>query len=104
METVEEVQNYVESSADYLRLKMFRTLMRLLTSLAKTAVVGVLIFLALVFLSVAAAMALGSRLQDDLLGFAYIGVFYILTALIAYLRRRRIEKKVLNAFSDLYFD
>lgn len=104
MNAVGEVQNYVESSTDYLRLKMFRTLMRLLTSLAKTAVVGVLTFLSLLFLSLAAAMALGSWLQDDLLGFVYIGVFYILAVMIAYLMRHRIERRILNAFSDLYFD
>jgi hypothetical protein len=104
MKAVGEVQNYVESSTDYLRLQMFRTLMRLLTSLAKSVAVGVLVFLSLLFLSVAAALALGSWLQDDLLAFVLVGVFYLLSGAVAYLLRRRIERKILRSFSDLYYD
>lgn len=104
LKAVGEVQNYVESSTDYLRLQMFRTLMRLLTSLVKSVVLGVLVLLALLFLSVAAALALGSWLQDDLLAFVYVGVFYILAGVVAYLLRRRIERRILRSFSDLYYD
>lgn len=104
LKAVGEVQNYVESSTDYLRLQMFRTLMRLLTSLVKSVVLGVLALLALLFLSVAAALALGSWLQDDLLAFVYVGVFYILAGVVAYLLRRRIERRILRSFSDLYYD
>lgn len=104
LKAVGEVQNYVESSTDYLRLQMFRTLMRLLTSIAKSVVVGVLVFLALLFLSLAAALALGSWLQDDLLAFLCLGIFYLLAGGTAYLMRHRIEKKILRSFSDLYYD
>ncbi|MDX1333265.1 MAG: phage holin family protein [Robiginitalea sp.] len=104
LKAVGEVQNYVESSTDYLRLQMFRTLMRLLTSLAKSVALGVLAFLSLLFLSVAAALALGRWLQDDLLAFVYVGVFYILAAVVAYLLRHRIERRILRSFSDLYYD
>ena len=104
LKAVGEVQNYVESSTDYLRLQMFRTLMRLLTSLAKSVVVGVLVFLSLLFLSIGVALALGSWLQDDLLGFIYVGVFYLLAGGIVYLMRRRIERGILRSFSDLYYE
>jgi len=104
LKAVGEVQNYVESSTDYLRLQMFRTLMRLLTSLAKSMVLGVLVFLALLFFSVAAALALGRWLQDDLLAFVYVGVFYMMAGVVAYLLRRRIERRILQSFSDLYYD
>lgn len=104
LKAVGEVQNYVESSTDYLRLQMFRTLMRLLTSLAKSVVVGVLAFLSLLFLSLAVALALGSWLQDDLLAFVCVGVFYLLAGGVAYLMRRRIERRILRSFSDLYYD
>lgn len=104
MKAVGEVQNYLETSTDYLRLQLFKTLMRLLTSLAKSVAVGVLVFLSLIFLSIAAALALGSWLQDDLLAFALIGVFYLLCGALAYILRRRIERKVLRSFSDLYYD
>ena len=104
LKAVGEVQNYVESSTDYLRLQMFRTLMRLLTSIAKSVVVGVLVFLALLFLSVAAALALGSWLQDDLMAFIYVGIFYLLAGGVAYLLRHRIERRILRSYSDLYYN
>jgi hypothetical protein len=104
LKAVGEVQNYVESSTDYLRLQMFRTLMRLLTSLAKSVVVGVLVFLALLFLSTAVALALGSWLQDNLLGFLCVGVFYLLAGGVAYLMRRGVERRILRSFSDLYYE
>ena len=104
MKAVGEVQNYVESSKDYLRLQMFKTLMRLLTSLAKSVLLGVLIFLALLFLSVAAALTLGSWLGDDLQAFLWVGFFYILAAGAAWLLRHRIERHILRSFSDLYYD
>ena len=78
--------------------------MRLLTSLAKSMVLGVLIFLALLFFSVAAALALGRWLQDDLLAFVCVGVFYTMGGVVAYLLRRRIERRILRSFSDLYYD
>ena len=104
LKAVGEVQNYVESSTDYLRLQMFKTLMRLLTSIAKSVVVGVLIFIALLFLSVAATLALGSWLQDDLMAFLLVGLFYLLAGGVAYLSRRRIERGILRSFSDLYYE
>jgi nitrate reductase gamma subunit len=103
LKAVGDVQSYVESSADYLRLQTFKTLMRLLTSLAKSAVVGVLALIALLFLSVAASLALGAWLDDYALAFVWVGGFYVLVTAFAFLFRRRIEKRILRTFSDLYY-
>jgi len=103
LKAVGEVQSYVESSTDYLRLQTFKTLMRLLTSFAKSAAVGVLIVLSLLFLSVALSLALGAWLEDYALAFLYVGGGYLLAGGIAYLLRRRIETRILRSFSDLYY-
>ncbi len=103
LKAVGEVQTYVESSTDYLRLQTFKTLMRLLTSLAKSAVVGVLFVLALVFLSVAGSLALGAWLEDYARAFLSVGSFYVLAGGVSYLLRRRLEKRILRSFSDLYY-
>lgn len=103
LKSVGEVQTYVQSSTDYLRLKMFKTLMRLMTSLGKSVVVGVLGVLALIFLSVAISLSLGAWLGDYALAFLWVGLFYLLAGAIAYLSRRRIEARILRSFSDLYY-
>ena len=99
-----EVQNYVESSTDYLRLRMFKTLMRLVTSLAKSLVAGVLALLILLLLSIAASLSLCEKLGDYPQGFLWVGGFYALVGAMAFLLRHRLERAVLRHFSDLYFD
>lgn len=104
LKVVGSVQSYMESSTDYIRLHVFKTLMRMLTSLAKSATVGVLIVLALLFLTTGAALALGEWLGSYPMAFSLTGVFYLLVAGIAYGMRRRIESWVLQSFSDIYWD
>lgn len=103
LKTVGEVQTYVQSSTDYLRLQTFKALMRLLTSFVKSAAVGVLSVLALVFVSVAVALSLGAWLQDYAQAFLWVGAFYLAAGVIAYLLRHRIERHILRSFSDLYY-
>ena len=103
LKAVGEVQTYVESSTDYLRLQMFKALMRLLTSIAKSLAVGVLSVLALLFISVAAALWLGAWLEDYTQAFLWVGAFYLLAGAVAYLLRHRIERGILRSFSDLYY-
>jgi hypothetical protein len=104
LKIVGSVQSYVESSTDYIRLQVFKTLMHLMTSLAKSSVMGVLIVLALLFLSVGGSLALGERLENYPLAFTLTGVFYLLAAGVAFGFRRRIEKWVLQSFSHLYWN
>lgn len=99
-----EVHTYVESSTDYLRLRMFKTLMRLVTSMAKSLVMGVLVFLTIMFLSLSVALVLGERLGDYSQAFLIVAGFYLLAGLVAYLLRHRLEKWVLHSYSDLYFE
>jgi hypothetical protein len=101
---VGSVQSYVESSTDYMRLQAFKTLMRLLTSLAKSTAMGVLAVLALLFLSVGGTLALGDSIENYPLAFTLTGVFYLLSAGVAFRLRSRIEKWVLQSFSDLYWN
>jgi hypothetical protein len=87
-----------------MRLQVFKTLMRLLTSLAKSSVMGVLTLLALLFLSVAGTLALGDSMENYPLAFTLTGIFYLLAAGVAFSLRSRIEKWVLQSFSDLYWN
>jgi hypothetical protein len=104
LKVVGSVQSYMESSTDYIRLHVFKTLMRLLTSLAKSASVGVLIVLGLVFLSIAGSLALGDWLGSYPQAFTLTGVFYLLAGAVAYRFRSRIDRWVLQSFSDLYWN
>lgn len=104
LKVVGSVQSYMESSTDYIRLHVFKTLMRLLTSFAKSATVGVLMVLGLLFLTIGGSLALGDWLGSYPLAFTLTGVFYLLTGIVAYWLRSHIERWVLQSFSDLYWN
>ena len=64
LRVVGSVQSYMESSTDYIRLHVFKTLMRLLTSFAKSATVGVLFVLGLAVLLIAHDLAAVEQVAD----------------------------------------
>lgn len=99
-----DVRSYLENSEEYLKLKIFKVLMGMITATAQLLLVGALSLLALFVLSFAAAYAIGHELQNDTLGFVIVGMFYALIALLCYFLRDRLNKPLLRKFSKNYFD
>lgn len=104
LKVVGSVQSYVELSSDYAKLQVFKTLMRLMTSLAKSSIMGVLMVLALLFLSVGVALAFGEAMENYPLAFIFLGIFYLVDAGVAYMMRSRLERWVLQSYSDIYWN
>ena len=103
-QAVGEVQTYLETSKEYLKLQAFKMAMHLITSLGKALLVGLFAVLALLFLSYSAALGLGSWLGSPTYGFLGVGAIYLLVFMLAYLLRKRLEAPLLRHFSHLYFD
>lgn len=101
---VGEVQTYLDTTKDYLRLHAFKMAMHLVTSLGKIMLVGLFALLALLFLSYSAALGLGAWMGSTSYGFLAVGAAYVLIFILAYLLRSRIEGHLLRHFSHLYFD
>jgi len=99
-----DVKSYLENSEEYLKLKIFKVLMGLITAGAQLILVSAISLLALVILSFAAAFAIGNELQSDTLGFVIVGVFYVLVALLSYALKDRLNAPLLRTFSKNYFD
>lgn len=99
-----EVQMYLDTSKDYLKLQAFKMAMHLVNSLAKALLVGLFALLALLFLSYSAALGLGAWMGSQAYGFLTVGGVYVLVFGLAYLSRNRIEAPLLRHFSHLYFD
>lgn len=100
----QEAQTYIDSTQEMIRLQAFKVSMRLVTALVKSLLVGLLVVVALLFLSVSAALALGLWLGDALWGFLLVGAIYLLAFGLAYRFRDRLDAPVLRHFSDIYFD
>ena len=104
MEADADVRSYLENSEEYIRLKIFKVLMGLITSGAQIMLVGSVLLLALFILSFAASFAIGNALESDYYGFIIIGVFYLVIAILCYVLRDRINGPLLRKFSKQYFD
>ncbi|WP_209401223.1 phage holin family protein [Pseudozobellia sp. WGM2] len=97
-------KSYVDSSAQFYKLKGFKVMMKAIVIFAKIALVSVMLLLALLFLSASTAFWVGEALDSNALGFLVVGGFYILVGLILFLLRQRLNKPLLKKFSEFYFD
>ena len=103
-ETDANMQLYLKYSEGYLQLKIFKILMRLVTTFFQTALVGSMLLLALFILSITVSYGLGQALGNIWFGFAIVGAFFMLLALSFYLLRKKINRPILRFFSLHYFD
>ncbi|NNF20089.1 MAG: phage holin family protein [Flavobacteriaceae bacterium] len=97
-------RSYIDTSAEYYKLKAFKFLMQGIMSFSKMLVVGVIALIALLFLSLAASYGIGQLLDNTFQGFLIVGGFYVLVGLLFYLLRDRINRPLLKKFSEFYFD
>jgi len=97
-------RSYIDSSRQFYKLKGFKVLMKGVMVFVKIASVGIMVVLALLFLSISAAFWIGSELDKTSLGFLIVGGFYLLLGLIIYLFRHSLRKPLLKKFSEFYFD
>ncbi|MGB5667299.1 MAG: hypothetical protein WBM53_10655 [Maribacter sp.] len=104
MEADADVRSYLENSEEYIKLKIFKVLMGLITSGAQIMLVGAFALLALFILSFAASFAIGQALESDYYGFIIIGVVYVVIAILCYVLRDKINGPLLGKFSKQYFD
>ncbi|MGB5378895.1 hypothetical protein [Muriicola sp.] len=104
MEANADVRSYLENSEEYIRLKIFKVLMGLITSGAQIMLVGAVALLALFILSFAASFAIGEALGSNYYGFLIIGGVYLVIAFLCYVLRDRLNGPLLRKFSKQYFD
>lgn len=97
-------KDYVNSTEEYYQLKAFKFVMRAVISLAIVLFLGTLGLLAVLFLSLAASIEIGSHLGNNTYGFLIVGGFYVVVGIIGYALRNKLESPVLRTFSKYYFE
>ena len=107
-ETFEEVPTKANSALDsqiaYYKLFIFRFIGKSSYALITFFIVAFVSLLVLFFLSFAIAYAVGEALGSNALGFAIVGAFYILIAVIVLaFRKKLIERPLLEKLSEIYF-
>ena len=107
-ESFEEVPTKANSALDsqiaYYKLFIFRFIGKSSYALITFFIVAFVSLLVLFFLSFAIAYAIGEALDSNALGFAIVGAFYILIAIIVLaFRKKLIERPLLEKLSEIYF-
>ena len=101
---VDQAEKYVNASQSYLRLKVFQQITISLSLLTKLVIIGGLATLAVIFVAVAGALAIGDALNNVSAGYLIVGLSFVVFALIVYYFRKHIERKIITAMSAKYFD
>lgn len=86
----DSLHKYLEAKLSYYGLVAFEKAVRLLTVLLGNTLVFATLFIALLFLSGAAALYIGSLLESYELGLVIVGGFFLLLAIMLHFFRRRI--------------
>jgi len=99
------VKGFIDSNIAYYKLWFFKVAMKSTTMLIKLLVIAFFATLVLVFLSVAAAIAIGYALDNFAYGFLIVGGFYIILSLIVYnIKDKIVEGPILEKFSEFFFN
>ncbi|SHJ34832.1 hypothetical protein [Pseudozobellia thermophila] len=104
MEAEADMRSYIKHSDEYLRLKIFKVIMLHVTGLSKFVLIGASFTFALLFLSLAACLALSEALNNYFIGFIIVGLFYILIGTLLYAFREKLNAPILKKSSKYYFE
>lgn len=99
-----DMRSYIDNSDEYLRLRIFKIVMQHITGIAQFLLISIGFIFALLFLSLAACLALSEALNSYFIGFIIVGGFYTLVGVLCYLFREKLETPVLKTFSKYYFE
>ncbi|WP_026451839.1 hypothetical protein [Aequorivita capsosiphonis] len=102
---VDRIEDYGLSTAEYYKLRLFKSAMKGSVSLVNLLVFGSLSLFVMLFISVGAAFWLGTFFEHSYVGFFIIGGFYgILLICMFIFGKNLIEMSLLKKFSSLLYD
>ena len=99
----DNVHALIEKQAAYYKLWTFKAGMKSITLLIHLFLLSLFVTLAVLFISIAAALQLGEYLNSYAQGFLIISTFYLLMCFLVYLLRDKINRPILEKFSSIFF-
>jgi len=97
-------EKYLKDTQEYYKLKIFQQLTVSISMVAKVLVIGGLLFIGLIFMAVAAALAIGDWLDHVALGYVIVSVLFFIVGAIIYYKREFISHKVISKLSPKFFN
>jgi hypothetical protein len=103
-ELKDNLRQYLETRISYYGITAFEKSVKIITAVTSHVIVLLLIFVALIFLSAAAAIYIGSFLESTELGLLIVGVLYLLLGIVFYVFRVKIFSPVIiRSLVDIFF-
>ena len=99
-----DMRSYIDSSDEYLKLKIFKVLMRSVTNAVQFITIGLGVIFALLFLSFAVSLALSETYDSYYVGFIVVACFYAIVGVLLYIFRKKLNAPILKNFSKHYFE
>lgn len=101
----DSIQAFKYSSAEYYKLTIYKQVVKITLSIINGLLIGFLGIVALLFLSVAAAIAISNALDSPSAGFFIVAGFYILLIILFFvIGKKYLEKKILVKSSKKVFN
>lgn len=99
---IEVIKHYIGLQSEYVKLDVIDKVVRLLTMTAIVTVFGILLVLALIFFSAAAAHALSCAIGSLAGAYAIVGAVYLIVLfVIVRLRKKIIERPLVHFLASI---
>ncbi|RXJ44401.1 phage holin family protein [Gelidibacter gilvus] len=89
-------ERYVDKSFEYFKLKIFQQLTYTISMAGKALIIGAVLFIGLILLAIAGAIAIGQALENVALGYLIVGALFFIIAIIIYKVRYLIDGKIIS--------
>lgn len=100
----ENAKKYIDSSVDYYKLDLFKKVMKAITILAMSMLLGGIAFMAILILTFAIARDIGQLVGHIITGYYIMGGIYFILMILTYVfLKKPIEKVLLKTFSEIFF-
>lgn len=104
-ELVEKVKKYAGLRFELVKLDVIDKVVRIITALSLTFVIALLMVLMLIYLSFAAAFAIGGLLESNVLGFLAVTAIYFVVLLIVVAKRKAwIERPLVRFLASVLLE
>ena len=97
-------EKYLKTSREYITLKAFQQLTFSFSLIVKLLAIGGLVFLGLIFLAISGAIAIGNALESLTLGCLIIAFVFVTLAILVYVFRKHIDRKIIQKISIKFFN
>lgn len=97
-------ETYIKKTQEYYTLKVFQQLTVSISLVAKALIIGGILFISLIFLAFAAALAIGAQLNNMALGYVIVAGIFLFINVIIYFNRHHINNRIIKTFSSKFFD